>query len=87
MTVSTYNRGHRHSIDDATGYRIVQTITPEGDRDKRITLATTDGCTSYGKALGVRAELQSHSIRMRDNAYFVIEPIYACGCREYPEVP
>lgn len=82
-----YNPNHGHGLNTTVGYRIVQTITPDNDRTKRITMAAIDGDTNYAKALGVLHELRQHARRTGSKAWFVVEDIYVCGCREYPEIP
>lgn len=72
-----YDLTHPHGTDTTAGYSIVLTDW-SGATVTRYEVATTDGATSYGRALDLVRQLRSTCDKAQ---YGVIDTIYECGCR------
>jgi hypothetical protein len=78
-----YNRAHSHGLDDTAGHVVVHTMweTVEGNFDLRAEDASDFyAATAYGNALVRKNELVATAGK---NEYYVIDTVYADGCRSY----
>ncbi|MFF4777580.1 hypothetical protein ACFY05_32455 [Microtetraspora fusca] len=79
-----YDPTHRHSIDDYVGYSVIRTKDEDGAYSPTL-VASVDGASRYAAAVAEKNTRQRAALDVGSREWFVIEPVYACRCTQYPE--